>query len=381
MKPGVILAAIIALPGVLFLLLVPHWSLPPIHSVDYGPPEGEMVVFSKDGSQPKISPQPEVAAAVAQGILSGGSGYSNLQVLNGLSKAEIDRTMVAMTEWVSPKEGCGFCHGGQTKNFAADYPRKQIAREMLRMVRTVNADWTNHVGTQGVTCYSCHRGKNLPDDRWYLDTPRLAPEGGLVGKAQPWNSDAKTIRQFFPNRPDRMFLLQGLPAHDVQAAKALATTDKPKFEHDRDYAEQVYILMMQMSEGLGVNCTYCHQSRAIRDWSQSPPTRLHGYSGIKMTTALNQQFLQGLAKWTPHDQLGKMGDSAKINCKSCHGGRQKPVGGMQAMVYPALIGPLPTGPANPVAQANPGIPQLARAPRVGQPATDTLSEFQGIPQN
>jgi photosynthetic reaction center cytochrome c subunit len=37
-----------------------------------------------------------------------------------------------------------------------------VARSMLRMVRHINADWQNHVGQTGVTCYTCHRGNPQP---------------------------------------------------------------------------------------------------------------------------------------------------------------------------------------------------------------------------
>lgn len=380
MKPIFILGGAAAFAGILFLLLVPHWVLPPIKSVDYGPPAGEMVVFHKEGANAIKNPQPEVPESVVPASDTGPLPYKNVQVLKGLSKHEFDRTMVAITQWVAPKKGCGFCHGGQTKNYAADYPRKEIARQMLRMVRTVNADWTNHVGAQGITCFSCHRGHNMPANSWYLDTPQTSPEGGMLGKVQAWNTQAKSIRKFFPRKPFRMFLLEGLPAHSVQADKALASTGPKAPEHDRDYAEDVYILMMQMSNSLGVNCTYCHQSRAMADWSQSPPNRLNGYSGIKMTVALNQTYFSQLAKYLPKESLGKMGDAPKINCKSCHTGREKPVGGMLRMTYPGLIGPMPTGPANPVVRANPDIPLLSRHPIVGKPYTLKVNDFVGTPQ-
>ena len=139
--------------------------------------------------------------------------------------------------------------------------------------------------------------------------------------------------------------------------------------------------MMQMSNGLGVNCTYCHNSRAAYDWKQSPPNRLNGYSGIVMTRMLNQNFLANLAPLTEAKLLGRMGDSAKVDCKSCHQGEEKPAGGMLHYYYPALIGPVGGGVANPLAAANPGIPQLARAPRVGDPASDTLVQYRGDPQD
>lgn len=358
--------------------LIPHWVLPPILSTDYGPAAGEMVVFKDSRAKPP-TPQPEIAP-VAQGGPSAASAYRNVKVLGNVSKAEFDRTMVAMTRWVAPNQGCTFCHANG-EPYATDNPRKEIAREMLVMTRTINANWTNHVGVRGVTCYSCHAGKNMPDDRWFIDAPLVPPEGGMIGKPQAWNTQAKTIRNFFPSRPNRMFLLQGLPAGGTQMKQALATTGKSTFQHDRDYAEQVYILMMQMSNGLGVNCTFCHNSRAAFDWAQSPPNRLHGYSGIVMTRMINQNYIANLAPLTEPQFLGKMGDAPKADCKSCHQGQEKPTGGMQSVIYPALIGPRQNGgPANPLAAANPFIPQLARAPVVGHPETDTLIQFQGEPQ-
>ena len=370
--------SVAALGVAIAVAVIPHWTLPPIRSIDYGPAAGEMVVFKDSRSRP-ATPQPEVAP-VASGGMSATAAYRNVTVLGGASKAEFDRTMVAITKWVAPQQGCGFCHASGA-SYAADNPRKEIARRMLTMTRTINASWTDHVGAQGVTCYSCHAGKNLPDNRWFIDAPLIPPEGGMVGKPQAWNTEAKTIRRFFPTRPNRMFLLQGLPAGKLQAEQALRTTAKANFQHDRDYAEQVYILMMQMSNALGVNCTYCHNSRAAYDWRQSPPNRLNGYSGIVMTRMINQNFLAGLAPLTEPHLLGRMGDPAKADCKSCHQGQEKPTGGMQHYVYPALISPNSGDAANALAAANPGIPQFARAPKVGERASDTLVQYKGDPQD
>lgn len=383
MKPSVIITlAILALFGAL-AVRIPGWTHPPIRSISYGPAAGEMVVFKDPRIRPNIAPQPDFGPAAGGGPTAA-AAYRNVRVLGDVSKAEFDRTMVAITAWVAPTQGCGFCHGGQTANYAADYPRKEIARSMLAMTRVMNANWTDHVGTRGVTCYSCHGGRNVPLNLWHLDPPLAPPEGGILGKPQAWNTEAKTIRTFFPSRPNRMFLLEGLPAAYLQSHdEALATTGKSSFEHNRDYAEQVYVQMMQMSNALGVNCTYCHQSRALFDWKQSPPQRLHGYSGLKMTAMLNQNFfsrLTPLVRRAVPSQIGKMGDAGMADCKTCHQGSEETPGGMTHALYPALIGPIPTGPANPVAAANPTIPQLSRSPRVGQPATDRLVEFKGLPQ-
>jgi hypothetical protein len=57
---------------------------------------------------------------------------------------EFTRTMTAMTNWVSPKEGCTYCHN--PANFADDSKyTKVVARRMLEMTQHINADWKTHV--------------------------------------------------------------------------------------------------------------------------------------------------------------------------------------------------------------------------------------------
>ena len=61
---------------------------------------------------------------------------------------------------------CAYCHGGG-KGFEVDAnPRKEIARNMIKMVRQINANFPGTgvypVGNQAVTCYTCHRGDPHP---------------------------------------------------------------------------------------------------------------------------------------------------------------------------------------------------------------------------
>lgn len=61
---------------------------------------------------------------------------------------------------------CGYCHGGG-KGFESDHnPRKTVARDMIRMVRQINANFPGTgvypVGNQAVTCFTCHRGETHP---------------------------------------------------------------------------------------------------------------------------------------------------------------------------------------------------------------------------
>jgi photosynthetic reaction center cytochrome c subunit len=61
---------------------------------------------------------------------------------------------------------CGYCHGGG-KPFETDgNPRKDIARRMIMLVRQINSNFPGTgvypLGTQVVTCYTCHRGDTHP---------------------------------------------------------------------------------------------------------------------------------------------------------------------------------------------------------------------------
>ncbi|HMC61364.1 MAG TPA: c-type cytochrome [Candidatus Solibacter sp.] len=61
---------------------------------------------------------------------------------------------------------CTFCHvagaGGGMPDFAADdNPKKITARQMIVMVNEINGKFPD--GKVHVACYTCHRGKNIPD--------------------------------------------------------------------------------------------------------------------------------------------------------------------------------------------------------------------------
>jgi Photosynthetic reaction centre cytochrome C subunit len=61
---------------------------------------------------------------------------------------------------------CNYCHGGgQPQQFDVN-PRKDIARKMILMVRQINTNFPGTgvfpVGTQEVTCWTCHRGDPHP---------------------------------------------------------------------------------------------------------------------------------------------------------------------------------------------------------------------------
>jgi photosynthetic reaction center cytochrome c subunit len=94
-------------------------------------------------------------------------------------------------------------------------------------------------------------------------------------------------------------------------------------------AEHTYGLMMGMSEGLGVNCTFCHNSRAFANWEESRPQRTTAWHGIRMVRSVNADYIQPLAAVFPPNRLGSQGDPLKVNCATCHQGLNKPLNGAQ----------------------------------------------------
>ena len=89
---------------------------------------------------------------------------------------------------------------------------------------------------------------------------------------------------------------------------------------------------------LGVNCTYCHNTRNFRDWDGSPPQRVTAWHGIRMVRQLNNEYLESLASTFPASRKGPTGDVAKVYCATCHQGAYKPVyGAPMAKEFPELL--------------------------------------------
>jgi tetratricopeptide (TPR) repeat protein len=111
--------------------------------------------------------------------------FTNLKVLDkDISKQELLGTMKHFAQALDVR--CEFCHvqKGEGENeemdFASDQkPEKDVARLMMRMTHTINADWVSKVGDQDdegegeheaehhhmhvtVQCMTCHRGQEQP---------------------------------------------------------------------------------------------------------------------------------------------------------------------------------------------------------------------------
>lgn len=257
--------------------------------------------------------------------------FQNVKVLGHLSVAEFTRQMAAITEWVSPTEGCNYCH---TENLADDSKyQKVVSRRMLEMTQKINAQWTQHVAATGVTCYTCHRGQPVPKEIWFTAAPQNK-RSDFIGNLDGQNQAAKVVGlTALPYDPFTTFL------KDDTNVRIYGTTALPTGTSTADIkqAEKSYGLMMHFSGALGVNCTYCHNTNGFGSWDNAAPQRATAWYGIRMARDLNNNFMDGLTKSFPAHRLGPTGDVAKINCATCHQGAYKPLYGAQmAKDYPGL---------------------------------------------
>src|SRR5207244_3743702 len=89
------------------------------------------------------------------------------RALKGIPVDDFIQTMGLMT--AALQFDCSDCHVGAGTNkvdWAADTPRKVMARSMINMVAALNKN--NFGGRQLVTCWTCHRNRDKP-----LTTPNL----------------------------------------------------------------------------------------------------------------------------------------------------------------------------------------------------------------
>jgi photosynthetic reaction center cytochrome c subunit len=247
--------------------------------------------------------------------------YQNVKVLGDLSAGQFVGLMTAMTAWVAPKDGCVYCHSAE--NFADDSKyTKVVSRKMIEMTRHINSNWKNHVSETGVTCYTCHRGNPVPTQVWF--TPLDQNKGAdFIGDNAGQNTPGKLVNlSSLPTDPLTPFLLEDKQIR-VNGPTPLPSGNRSSTKQ----AEWTYGLMTHMSTSLGVNCTYCHNTRSFQSWEGSPPQRITAYHGIRMARDVNLDYMVPLTDTFPLDRKGPGGDVAKVSCATCHQGAYKPLYG------------------------------------------------------
>ena len=332
--------------GLASAVLLTGCERPPIDAKQTGFRGTAMVEINNPRTQEKLAAEnvaPPGVPVPADGPKAS-AVYKNVKVLGNLSEAQFTTFMVAMTSWIAPKEGCGYCHNVQ--NFADDSVyTKNVARKMIQMTQAINSNWNAHVKETGVTCYTCHRGNPVPKEVWF-DTAEKK-KGGMLGNRNGQNAPSPNVGYAsLPNQPFSSYFLAGKGAARITGPTALPTGHVKTIQE----TESVFGVMTHLSNALGVNCTYCHNSRAFADWTESPPQRAQAWHGIQMVKDVNSNYIVPITGLFPSHRLGPDGDVAKANCATCHQGVNKPLLGKSMLKdYPYLVGP-PTGKPVTVAQ-------------------------------
>ena len=243
---------------------------------------------------------PQIATPPSQALDPAPAGtYQNVQVLGHLSEVEFTITMNAIQQWVAPNEGCQYCHvyndDGSINYASDDIYTKVVAREMLKMVQDINTNWTSHVNEErGVNCWTCHQGQPVPTNFWFY-----------TDRDQP-------LRHYLDREDLR-----------VQSDYAIAGTG-PANRSSIDQTMYVYTLMSDISNSLGVNCTFCHNTGRFAVWEESSPQRLTALRGLQMIRNANMSHMVALQDAWPENRVGPMGDGPKLSCSTCHQGANMP---------------------------------------------------------
>lgn len=263
--------------------------------------------------------------------------YENVQVLGDLTDANFNRLMGAMTQWVSPEEGCTYCHANAADGEYADDDlyTKVVARSMLMMTRNINVNWDAHVNANyevGVTCYTCHRGQPVPNNVWFR-------VGQVNANAEGWPAiqNRATMTSNFTSLPStylETYLLEQegggyaqIAVHDLEARVQQQPGD-PLIQQ----AEMTYAFMNYIGNSLGVGCVFCHNSRAFYDGSQNTPQWGTASLGIIMVQEIIAEYLLPLEDVYPENRLGPVfGDAPLAACRTCHQGYQQPLNGLNVI--------------------------------------------------
>ena len=346
--PGILVGA--AFGGVLVAAVaVTYFDDGPylVEDVQTGPPGIGMAVVYRPGDQidPSVEDYYTEAPYVPEaGEALAGEVYENVQVLGDLTVDNFNRLMNAMTQWVSPDQGCGYCHSQANEGIYApdNVYTKVVSRRMIQMTQYLNDEWSAHVNANqevGVNCYTCHRGENVPSDIWF----RIDP---VVNTMEGWGEvqnrvSAQSQYTSLPSDALYRYLYEDeeILVHDLES-RVEEWPDDPDAATWQD-TERTFSLMNYYANSLGVNCVFCHNSRAFHDASQYTPQWATAQLGTDMVRETNQVYLETLRDVYPPIRLGPVyADAPKAACRTCHKGYNKPMNGLNVIAdWPELAAP------------------------------------------
>ncbi len=292
----------------------------------------EVVSFDADSAALAMSNQLPASAAAPippePGEPLARDVYPNSEPLGHLTVRNYERLVAAMREWV----------GNDTLFGEEETYATAVARNMIEMVWAINQDWDGHVAATGVTCYTCHRGNAVPENHWFLPEPHsqwAGPSAMMQNRAVAANySTALPIDalQTYLLESDQEVVVHGYSSRDEDGSSNASIY----------HTYQTYALMMHFANSLGVNCTYCHNTRSPADPAGFTPQWATAQLGRSMVQEINNVYIPPNLDLLPAERLGPLGDVAKANCTTCHQGAAKPLLGQSMLAnWPELVGPEP----------------------------------------
>ncbi|KNG93740.1 photosynthetic reaction center cytochrome PufC [Pseudaestuariivita atlantica] len=240
-----------------------------------------------------------------------------------------DELVTAMRSWT-----------GIPNLFAEDNYQTNVAYLMISMTQFLNEEYGYHVNASGegvgVTCYTCHRGQPVPNGVWFkLGAVNEAASGwSAVQNRATMQSQSTSL----PSNALESYLLgdEVIQVHDLESrvAGSIAEGEVASIQQ----TEMTFSLMNYYDNSLGVNCVFCHNSRAFYDGGQVTPQWATAQVAREMVQTLNADYLVPLKDTLPDNRLGPiMGDAPKAGCLTCHQGQNRPVNGhLWLEAYPEL---------------------------------------------
>lgn len=297
----------------------------------------------------------------------------NVQVLVGMSSAQI---WTYMQQYVSGAlgVGCQYCHN--INNFASDeYPQKIAARNMLRLVRDVNAEFiVNLPNWQGnyVQCATCHN--NAPNNLEGFGAQFINSVPPIKVTVDPLDANGmaildpaqkpEAIREPVLLKDAILFYIYNYQVwkpfdpNDPESGRgSLALTYDGGRTQDQVTINQN--VMNYQAWSLGVGCTFCHNSRNFVAYELNPAgdnvlNPLYAYNKLKaqrmllLTTWLAENWPRYGAIAKPEIPTGsgaasrysyqRLGDGQIYNvpgCYTCHQGNNIPLASINQANIPS----------------------------------------------
>ena len=225
---------------------------------------------AQSAQQPAPAAGPGAPAAQHAGEKTAGEAFKNVQVLKDLPASQFMPNMFFFTEALGV--GCEHCHvtsdSGPWPLEKDDKKEKQTAREMIKMMRSINDQFFS--GQLEVTCATCHQGHPEPDN---------VPPIRALGAKPPEDMEAADLSSL---PPADQVLDRYVDAIGGTAALAKLTTREAKGVLVSESGTTYTLEVTQKAPNLGLMAAVAPQGRKDR----------YGYDGAKAWQASGESAFE-----------------------------------------------------------------------------------------